>query len=44
MTSLLVNNLQKFQVQKGLILHKENEVLKVEKIKLSDNINTDLIG
>ena len=44
MTSLLVNNLQKFQVQKGLILHKENEVLKVEKIKLSDNINKDLIG
>ena len=44
MTGLLINNLQKFQVQKGLILHKENEVLKVEKIKLSDNINTDLIG
>ena len=44
MTSLLINNLQKFQVQKGLILHKENEVIKVEKIKLSDNINTDLIG
>ena len=44
MTGLLINNLQKFQVQKGLILHKENEVIKVEKIKLSDNINTDLIG
>ena len=44
MTGLLINNLQKFQVQKGLILHKENEVLKVEKIKLSDNINKDLIG
>ena len=44
MTGLLINNLQKFQVKKGLILHKENEVIKVEKIKLSDNINTDLIG
>ena len=44
MTGLLINHLQKFQVQKGLILHKENEVIKVEKIKLSDNINTDLIG
>ena len=44
MTGLLINNLQKFQVQKGLILHKENEVIKVEKIKLSDNINTDLIS
>jgi len=44
MAGLLINNLQKFQVQKGLILHKENEVIKVEKIKLSDNINTDLIG
>ena len=44
MNGLLINHLQKFQVQKGLILHKENEVLKVEKIKLSDNINTDLIG
>ena len=44
LTGLLINNLQKFQVQKGLILHKENEVIKVEKIKLSDNINTDLIS
>jgi len=44
MKGLLINNLQKFQVKKGLILHKENEVIKVEKIKLSDNINTDLIG
>ena len=44
LTGLLINNLQKFQVQKGLILHKENEVIKVEKIKLSDKINTDLIS
>ena len=44
MTRLLINNLQKFQVKKGLILHKEDKVIKVEKIKLSDNINTDLIG
>ncbi len=43
MTGLLINHLQKNQVQKGLILHKENEVIKVEKIRLSDNINTDLI-
>ena len=43
MNGLLINHLQKYQVQKGLILHKENEVIKVEKIRLSDNINTDLI-
>ena len=43
MTGLLINHLQKYQVQKGLILHKENEVIKVEKIRLSDSINTDLI-
>ena len=43
MTGLLINHLQKYQVQKGLILHKEDEVIKVEKIRLSDNINTDLI-
>ncbi|WP_269609583.1 TM0106 family RecB-like putative nuclease [Prochlorococcus marinus] len=43
MTGLLINNLQKFQVQKGLILHKENDVIKVQKIRLSANINTDLI-
>ncbi len=43
MTGLLINHLQKYQVQKGLILHKENEVIKVEKIRLSGNINTDLI-
>ena len=43
MTGLLINHLQKYQVQKGLILHKENEVIKVEKIRLSDNINKDLI-
>ena len=43
MTGLLINHLQKYQVQKGLILHKENEVIKVEKIRLNDNINTDLI-
>ena len=43
MTGLLINHLQKYQVQKGLILHKENEVIKVEKLRLSDNLNTDLI-
>ena len=43
MTGLLINNLQKYQVQKGLILHKENEVIKVEKIRLTDNMNKELI-
>ncbi len=44
MEGLLINNLQKYQAQKGLILHKENKVIKVEKIRLNHNINTDLIA
>ncbi len=43
MTGLLINNLQKYQVQKGLILHKENEIIKSEKIRLTNNINRELI-
>ena len=43
MKGLLINNLQKCQVKKGLILHKENEDIKVEKIRLSENLNKELI-
>ncbi len=43
MKGLLINNSQKYKVKKGLILHKENEVIKVEKIKLTDHMNTELI-
>ena len=43
MAGLLINNLQKYQVKKGLILHKENEIIKVEKIRLTDNMNIELI-
>ncbi len=43
MAGLLINNLQKYQVKKGLILHKENEAIKVEKIKLTDHMNIELI-
>ncbi len=43
MKGLLINNLQKCHVEKGLILHKENEAIKVEKIRLSENINKELI-
>ncbi len=43
MKGLLINNLQKFQVEKGLILHKENGAIKVEKIRLSENMNKELI-
>ncbi len=43
MTGLFINNIQKYQVQKGLILHKESEIIKVEKIRLTDKMNTELI-
>ncbi|WP_269604444.1 TM0106 family RecB-like putative nuclease [Prochlorococcus marinus] len=43
MTGLLINNLQKYQSQKGLILHKENDIIKVEKIRLTNKMNTELI-
>ena len=40
---LLINNLQRYPVQKGLILHKENDVIQVDKIRLTDKMNTELI-
>ena len=43
MTGLLINNLQKYQVRKGLILHKKNEIFKIDRIKLTDNMNSELI-
>ncbi len=43
MNGLLINNLQKYQARKGLILHKENEIIKVEKIRLTNNMNRELI-
>jgi len=43
MKGLLINNLQKYQVEKGLILHEENEITKVEKIRLNENIKKELI-
>ena len=43
MNGLLINNLQKCKVEKGLILHKENEAIKVEKIRLSEKMNKELI-
>ena len=43
MQGLLINSLQKFQVKKGLILHKEHNIVKVEKIRLSENMNKELI-
>ncbi len=44
MAGLLINNLQKYQVQKGLILHNANNNIKIEKIKLTDNMNKELIN
>ncbi len=43
MGGLLINQLQKSQVSKGLILYKENEIIKIEKIRLTDKINNELI-
>ena len=43
MAGLLINNLQKNEVQKGLILHKDNEGIKVEKIRLTKKMNKELI-
>ncbi len=43
MKGLLINNLQRCQVQKGLILHKEHDFIKVEKIRLTSSMNTELI-
>ncbi len=43
MKGLLINNLQKYEVQHGLMLYKQNEIIKTEKIKLTDNMNAELI-
>ncbi len=43
MGGLLIKNLQKSEVIKGLIIHKENENFKAEKIKLTDKLNQELI-
>jgi len=43
MAGLLIENLQKYQVSKGLILHKDKEGIKIEKIKLGDKSNKELI-
>ena len=43
MEGLLIGNLQKYQVSKGLILYKDKEGIKIEKIKLGDKSNKELI-
>ncbi len=43
MNGLLINCLQKYKVQKGLMLNKENNIIKVERIRLTDKINKELI-
>jgi len=43
MSGLLINNLQKSEVKTGLILFKDNEIVKMEKIRLSEKMNKDLI-
>jgi len=42
MAGLLINNLQGAQVSAGLILHKENNHIKTEKVRLTDKMNKDL--
>jgi len=43
MAGLLVKSIQKSKVLTGLILHKENENIKTEKIRLTDSLNKELI-
>ena len=43
MAGLLINNLQKSKVSKGLILYKDDGNIKIEKIRLTDRINKELI-
>ncbi len=43
MSGLLIKNLQKYQVSKGLILHKDHNNIKIEQIRLTDSINKELI-
>ena len=44
MKGLLLTNLQKYQVKKGILLYKENEIVKFEKISLNTNTNKELIN
>ncbi len=44
MKGLLINNLQQYQVKKGLLCYKEDEIIKAEKIRLSENINKELLN
>ena len=43
MAGLLIKNLQKSKVSTGLILHKENENITMEKIRLTEMMNKELI-
>ncbi len=43
MGGLLIKSLQKYKVSAGLLLHKENENIKIEKIRLTDKLNQELI-
>ena len=43
MAGLLIKNLQKSKVSTGLILHKDNGNIKIEKIRLTDKMNSELI-
>ena len=43
MAGLLIKELQESQVLSGLILHKDNEKTKIQKISLTDNMNQELM-
>ena len=43
MAGLLIKNLQKSEVSTGLILHKNDKGINIEKIRLSNKINNELI-
>ena len=43
MAGILIEKLQQSRVLSGLILHKENEKINIEKIRLTDNLNKELI-
>ena len=43
MEGILIENLQKFKVAKGLILHKDRKNIKKEQIRITDNLNKELI-
>ena len=43
MAALLIKKIQKSPVSSGIVLHKENENIKIEKIRLTDNVNNELM-